>query len=49
MLTPALAATQALGYVRPSQPHTGAKIFVQIVGRFSHTPRPEHVPSRNLQ
>jgi hypothetical protein len=36
--TPAAAATHGLPYVFPSQPQTGAKIFVQTSGFVSQTP-----------
>jgi hypothetical protein len=37
-LTPAASARQALSYVIPSQPHTGASVVAHEVGMFLQTP-----------
>jgi hypothetical protein len=47
--TPAAPAVQALPYVRPSQPHTGSKTWMQIWGRGAHSPSPAHVPRGRAQ
>jgi hypothetical protein len=43
--TPASPATQALGQVVLSHPHTGASTFGHATGRGPHTPNPPHCPA----
>jgi len=47
--TPCCAAVHALGYVSPSQPHTGSTLAVQRTFVVLQTPAPSHCPTGRAQ